>query len=128
MARADQLNKILRTLTTNTPDVEACAIVSSDGLSIASVLPQGTDDDAYAAMSAALLGPLGFVVEAGELFGDELRRGELETVMIRGKDGYIFLTRCGADAVLTVLTTNKAKLGLIFLDVQRSAKELATLL
>lgn len=121
MARADQLNKILRTLTTNTPDVEACAIVSSDGLSIASVLPQGTDDDAYAAMSAALLG-------LGERITSELKRGELETVMIRGKDGYIFLTRCGADAVLTVLTTNKAKLGLIFLDVQRSAKELAPLL
>lgn len=121
MARADQLTKILRTLTTNTPDVEAGAVVSSDGLAMASALPQGTDDDAYAAMSAALLG-------LGERIVSELRRGNLETIMIRGDAGYVFLTRCGSDAVLTVLATKQAKLGLIFLDVQRAAKELAPLL
>ena len=121
MARADQLTRILRNLSTNTPDIEAGAIISSDGLSMASSLPQGMDDDAYSAMSAALLG-------LGERIVKELKRGELETVMIRGRDGYIFLTRCSADAMLTVLTTRQAKLGLIFLDVERAAKELTPLL
>ena len=121
MARAEQMNKILRTLTTNTPDIEAGAVVSTDGLSIASALPQGTDDDAFAAMSAALLG-------LGERIAMELKRGELETVMIRGGTGYVFLARCGAEAVLTVMATRNAKLGLIFLDVSRAAKELAALM
>lgn len=121
MARADQITKILRTLTTNTPDIEAGAVVSVDGLSIASSLPQGVDDDAYAAMSAALLG-------LGERIVRELARGNLETIMIKGDAGYVFLARCGSEAVLTVLSTRQAKLGLIFLDVQRAAKELAPLI
>lgn len=121
MARIDQLTRILRTLTTNTPDVEAGAVVSSDGLAIASALPQGTDDDAYAAMSAALLG-------LGERISSELKRGDLETVLVRGDAGYVFLSRCGPEAVLTVLATRQAKLGLLFLDVQRAARELAPLL
>ena len=121
MARVDQLQKILKTLTTNTPDVEAGGVVSSDGLVIASALPQGTDDDAYAAMSAALLG-------LGERISGELKRGNLETVLIKADQGYVFLARCGNEAVLTVLATRSAKLGLLFLDVQRAARELAPLL
>ena len=38
MSRIDNLNKILRTLQSQTPDVDGCALVSDDGLMIASAL------------------------------------------------------------------------------------------
>jgi hypothetical protein len=121
MNRTEQISKGLKTLASNTPDVEAAAIVDSDGLLIASVLPQNVDEDAFAAMSASML-------SLGERIATELERGDLELVMTRGAAGFVILVRCGPNAVLAVLTTSAARLGLIFLDVQRAAKELAKLI
>lgn len=121
MSRADQILKAIKTLSTNTPDVEASAVIDNDGLVIASALPADIDDDSVGAMSAALLG-------IGERISRELGRGDFEMVMVRGANGYQILTRCGDDAVLSVLTSSRAKLGLVFLDVKRSAQEVSRLL
>ncbi|MBX2804067.1 MAG: roadblock/LC7 domain-containing protein [Myxococcales bacterium] len=121
MSRTDQVLKQIKTLSTNTPDVEAAAIVDNDGLMIASALPADMDDDSVAAMGAALLG-------LGERITDELARGDFQMVMVRGDSGYLILVRCGPEAVLSVLAAKGAKLGLIFLDVSRAAKEVARLL
>lgn len=121
MSRTDNLNRVLRGLSTTTPDVEAAAIVDNDGLVLASSLPADMEEDSVAAMSAALLG-------ISERISGELGRGDLEMTMIRGGTGYIVLTRAGEDSVLMVLTTKKAKLGLIFLDVKRTSAEIARIL
>ena len=121
MSRAEQMMRQLKTLSNNTPDVEAAAVIDNDGLSIASALPQDVDDDSVAAMSASVLG-------IGERITEVLGRGNFEMVMIRGDEGYVVLTRCGPDAVLSVLTSKKAKLGLVFFDINRAAKEIAKLL
>ncbi|MCA9636361.1 MAG: roadblock/LC7 domain-containing protein [Myxococcales bacterium] len=121
MSRSEQISKLLKTLASATPDIEAAAVVDNDGLMIASALPADVEDDRVAAMSAALLGMSDRIVR-------ELGRGHFELVMIRGTDGFTILTRCGSDAVLTVLAAKTAKLGLIFLDISRSAKEIARLI
>jgi len=121
MSRADNITKLIKQLASNTPDVEASAIIDNDGLMIASALAKDVDDDAVAAMSAALLG-------IGERIVHELGRGNFEMVMTRGSAGYVILVRCGKDAVLSVLTGASAKIGLIFLDVKRTANEVAKLL
>ena len=121
MSRAEQIAKTIRTLSTNTPDVQAAAVVDNDGLMIASALPQDTDEDSVAAMSAAMLG-------LAERISGELDRGAFELVSLRGEDGYVILGRCGPDAVLSVLADKGAKLGLIFLDTARASKEIARLL
>lgn len=118
MSRADTITRLIKTLSTTTPDVEAAAVIDNDGLVISSALPQDVDDDAVAAMSAALLG-------IGERIVSELRRGNFEQVMVKGDAGYLILARCGPDAVLALLTSKSAKLGLIFLDSARTAKEIA---
>lgn len=118
MSRAETITKLIKNLSTTTPDVEAAAVIDNDGLVIASALPADVDDDSVAAMSAALLG-------IGERIVSELKRGNFELVMVRGDAGYLILARCGPDAVLALLASKSAKLGLIFLDAARAAKEIA---
>jgi uncharacterized protein len=115
--RTEQLVERLRDLQASSGDVEAAAIVSVDGLSMASSLPSNIEEDRVSAMSAAML-------SLGERISSELGRGELEQVMVRGEYGYVILTAVGEEAVLTVLARKDAKLGLIFLDVNRTVDAL----
>ncbi|MHB8134907.1 MAG: roadblock/LC7 domain-containing protein [Anaerolineaceae bacterium] len=111
----------LRDLQASSPDIEASAIVSVDGLTIASALPQGVEEDRVSAMSAAML-------SLGERIATELGRGSLEQVYIKGAQGYVVLMSIGEDAVLTALAREQAKLGLIFLDMRRAAEDLNKLI
>jgi len=81
MSRVDDLNRILRTLQSGTPDIDASALISEDGLIIASALPQHVDELRVAAMSSTLL-------SLGSRASAELGRGDLEQVLIRGPGGY----------------------------------------
>ena len=110
----------LRQLQASSPDIEASAIVSVDGLTIASALPQGVEEDRVSAMSAAML-------SLGERIAAELGRGGLSQVYIKGSNGYIVLTSVGMDAVLTALVHQEGKLGLIFLEMRRAAEDLVKL-
>ncbi len=120
-SRTDMMVDRLRDLQAGTPDIEASAVVSVDGLIMASSLPAGVDEDRISAMSAAML-------SLGDRISSELNRGRLERVYISGSDGIIVLMAVGEDAVLTVLARSQAKLGLIFLDMRRAAEDLARLL
>lgn len=110
----------LRTLQANTPDVESSAVVSVDGLIMASSLPAGFEEDRLSAMSAAML-------SLGERIAGELGRGLLNEVYIHGNDGYVLLVSVGDEAVLTVLARQQAKLGLLFLEMRRAAEDLEQL-
>jgi predicted regulator of Ras-like GTPase activity (Roadblock/LC7/MglB family) len=118
--RKDLMVDRLRDLQLTTPDVEASAVVSVDGLTIASSLPADVEEDRVAAMSAAML-------SLGDRIAGELGRGALDEVYIHGNDGYVLLTSVGVEAVLTVLTRQKAKLGLVFLEMRRAAEDLERL-
>ncbi|MRR29715.1 hypothetical protein EG834_05195 [bacterium] len=111
----------LRQLQASSPDIEASAIVSVDGLTIASALPQGVEEDRVSAMSAAML-------SLGERIAGELGRGSLAQVYIKGENGYVVLMSIGEDAVLTALARQQAKLGLIFLDMRRATEDLSRLI
>lgn len=120
-SRTEMMVDRLRDLQAGTPDIEASAVVSVDGLIMASSLPSGVDEDRISAMSAAML-------SLGDRIADELNRGRLERVYISGANGIIVLMAIGDDAVLTVLARKSAKLGLIFLDARRAAEDLTRLL
>jgi len=111
----------LRDLQASSPDVEGSAVVSVDGLTIASALPQGVEEDRVAAMSAAML-------SLGDRIASELGRGALEQVYIKGSNGYVMLMSVGEDAVLTALSRENTKLGLILLDMRRSVEALSKLI
>lgn len=118
---SENLQLILKDLETSTPDIEATALVSSDGLVIASRLPADVEEDRIGAMSAAML-------SLGERSSEELSRGKLNQVLIKGVNGYIVMMNIGEESVLVVMTDEKIKLGLLFLELRRTAEQLLKLL
>ena len=120
ISRTDKMSERLRDLQASSPDVEASAVISVDGLTIASALPESIEGDRVAAMSAAML-------SLGERISGELGRGVLDQVYIRGENGFMILMAVGDEAVLTVLARKQAKLGLLFLDMRRVTQDLAEL-
>ncbi len=119
-SRTDQMVARLRDLQASTADIEASAVVSVDGLIMASSLPADVEEDRVSAMSAAM-------ISLGERIAGELGRGTLDQVYIRGNHGYVVLMSIGEEAVLTALAREGAKLGLIFLDMRRAAEDLTKL-
>ena len=119
-SRSEQMVDSLREMQTAAPDIEASAVVSVDGLIMASALPIEVEEDRVSAMSAAML-------SLGERIAGELGRGGLDQVYIRGTDGFIVLTAIGEEAVLTALARKKAKIGMIFLEMRRAAETLVEL-
>jgi len=119
-SRTELMFDRLRDLQTATSEIEASAVVSVDGLIMASALPAGVEEDRVSAMSAAM-------ISLGERIAGELGRGGLDQVYVRGGTGYVILMSVGVDAVLTALVRENAKLGLIFLDMRRAADDLEKL-
>jgi len=101
-SRTQMMVDRLRELQASSPDIEASAIVSVDGLPIASALPQGVEEDRVSAMSAAML-------SLGERIATELGRGSLDQVYIKGEKGYVVLMS-------------------VFLDMRRAAEDLTKLI
>jgi predicted regulator of Ras-like GTPase activity (Roadblock/LC7/MglB family) len=121
MSRVDTLNKILRGLQSSSPDVEASALISEDGLMIASALPQHIDETRVAGMSATLS-------SLGARAAVELERGDVEEVLVRGKNGYAVMLASGSGTLLLVLASKQAKLGLVFLDMRRAVDDIRKVL
>jgi uncharacterized protein len=116
-SRTQFIVDLLQELQTASPEIEASAVVSVDGLPIASALPIGVEEDRVSAMSAAML-------SLGERIATELGRGSLDQVYIKGEKGYVVLMSIGEDAVLTALAREHSKLGLILLEMRRAADNL----
>lgn len=84
---------------------------------IASLTTDQIDQDRVGAMAAAML-------SIGTRTSKELSRGPLQQVMVKGESGYVIVFGTGSAAVLTVVTKEDAKLGLVFLEASRSVKEI----
>lgn len=104
MINIEKINTLLQSFVSGTPDVQGTAIVTPDGLSLATMLPGEMDEERVAAMSAAML-------SLGERIGSELARGTIDRIYVQGDKGYGILTSCGEDAVLLVLASESAKPG-----------------
>src|SRR5258708_32565047 len=103
-SRTELMVDRLRDLQVGTSDIEASAVGSVDGLIMASALPAGVVEDRDSAMSAAM-------ISLGERIAGELGRGLFDQVYIPGDKGRVILVAVGADAMLTTLVEDNAKLG-----------------
>jgi uncharacterized protein len=119
-SRTELMVDRLRDMQISSPDIEASAVVSVDGLPIATALPREVEEDRVSAMSAAML-------SLGERIASELGRGVLSEVQIKGEKGFVILQSLGTEAVLTVLAREGAKMGLVLLDMRRAVDDLSKL-
>ncbi|HQN05039.1 MAG TPA: roadblock/LC7 domain-containing protein [Anaerolineaceae bacterium] len=117
----EQLIERLKTLNNASYGLEASMIVSADGLSIASALPDGMEEARISAMSAAML-------SLSESITRELQKGSLEQVYIKGENGYVLLMSIAQKAVLTVFAEENIKLGLIILIMKQAVADLEPLI
>lgn len=121
MINISMLQDELQNFVSGSSDVQGAALVSPDGLALASVLPVGMDEERTAAMSASML-------SLGERIGRELSRGNVERIIVEGEKGYGVLVGCGAEAVLLVLASSNVKAGLLFLEIKRAVARITPLL
>ncbi len=121
MINTSMLQDELQNFVSGASDVQGAALVSPDGLALASVLPGGMDEERTAAMSASML-------SLGERIGRELARGNVERIVVEGEKGYGVLVGCSGDAVLLVLANASVKQGLLFLEIKRAVAKIAPLL
>jgi uncharacterized protein len=119
--REQRLAAALDALMENNQEILASALVSLDGFTMASALPDNMEDDRVGAMSAAILG-------LGERAAAELGRGALTQVFIEGENGYVMLIAAGDRAVLTCIAAMEAKLGLVLYDMREAAETIAEIL
>jgi hypothetical protein len=118
---SEKLGYILKNFVAGTTDVEGVAVVTPDGLPLASSLPGGMDEERVSAMSAAML-------SLGDRIGRELARGYIDRIYVEGEQGFSILTSCGEDAVFLVLANKAAKQGVLMLEIKRALTELRPIL
>ena len=119
--RAERLVSALDDFIRSSPDVEAAAVVSFDGLPMASALPDELEEDRLGAMSAALL-------SLGEQATLGLGRGQLNQVFVEGEHGFVFLMSAKDQAVLAAVARRSAKIGFMLFEMRRAAERIGRLL
>ena len=111
------VENILQGLNRST-EIVSSAVVSTDGLPIATALQIGVDEDRIGAMSAAML-------SLGTRSAKEVLQGSLNHSIIHTDNGYMLLFQAAESNLLTITTTRDAKLGLVLFEAKRALKEIA---
>ena len=119
--KAERLAAALSDFIRSSPDVQAAAVVSFDGLAMASALPPDMDEDRLGAMSAALL-------SLGEQAAAGLGRGDMRQLFVEGENGFVFLMSARDQAVLAAVADHSAKIGLMLFEMRRAADVIGELL
>jgi predicted regulator of Ras-like GTPase activity (Roadblock/LC7/MglB family) len=118
---SDQLDAVLNEFERNVPHVEATAVVSTDGLVIASRLPKEVEEDRVGAMGAAIL-------SISTRSGIELERGNMERVLIEGTNGYLLIRSIADVAILVCLVDKEVRLGMLFYECKNCVKKISEIL
>ena len=119
--KAEKLASALHDFIRSSPDLQAAAVVSFDGLAMASALPSDMDEDRLGAMSAALL-------SLGEQAAKGLGRGDMRQLFVEGENGFVFLMSARDQAVLAAVADHSAKIGLMLFEMRRAADTIGELL
>ncbi len=109
------LRGMLKDLTNNSP-VLGAAIFSIEGLPLVSHFYGGTEEVAIAAMVASMY-------SAAEQSVRELKQGNLKNVIVQGEFGTTVVIAIPDGYLLCVTASENAKLGLVFNDAKKTARE-----
>lgn len=113
----DMLSNHLQVLLQTSSGLDALALVSMDGIEIASALRQRVNRERLSAMTLA-------VFTLGQQIAGDFERGKLGEVYIRGKHGFIVLMPLQERAILVSLARENARAGLVLLELRHIAEKL----
>lgn len=116
-----QLRQILKDLNNRLNQIEASAVITTDGLIRAEQLGTEIDHDRFGAMCATLLSLAKRAVV-------DTARGELKLVLIEGSEGSMLVVQIGHQGVLALAARPKSQLGMIFVEARKTAQQIAEIL
>ena len=118
--KKEKLTKILQQLM-STGDTEGCAVITRDGLLIASELRGEIDGDTLAAMTATMTG-------AAETAVQELNKGTPDRVIVESEKTKLIAIGAGKQAILVNVVQPKAKLGMVLMDMKKASAKVKKVL
>ena len=119
--KAEMLGKALRDLN-RAGDIEASVVISRDGLLMMSDFVQRSyGAETFAAMSATMLG-------AAKTTTPELKKGIPDRVIVETRGGKLITLCAGPKALLVVMTSPEVGLGLILVEMEKTADKIRGLL
>ena len=105
----------LRELQNKNRNIQAAALFDIDGALIASLDDTGATPEVFASFVASLR-------TLAERTSSELGAGELETMLLDGKDGRLVVAETGSGGYVAALVTRDAALGQALVDVRACAR------
>lgn len=99
----------------------ASALLTRDGILISSALPEDVDAEAFAAMTATMVG-------AAETAFSELKAGVAERVIVEGSRVKIVAMGAGEDVIFVAMAAKDATLGLILHQMAKTKEKVKKIL
>ena len=117
----EQLTSVLKEMENKDPDIEGSLLLRTDGLVLASAVAEGIDRDLAAAMSASIL-------NVGSRVLEELKKGTVENVIVRGSGGVVMVIAVSPEIVLGAIGKKDSNLGLMLVEMRRTAEKINKIL
>lgn len=115
--KREKISLVLQKLKTS-GDIEGAAVITRDGLVIASDMSSDIDADTLAAMSATMTG-------AAETVIQELKKSSPERVIVESKNTKLITIGAGSNAILVCVVKSNAKLGIVLLDMKKASSNIS---
>lgn len=117
----EAIMQILKDAEQSVDGIQGVAVVSTDGLPMASAIEAKIGEAELAALASSML-------SIGSTAMTNLKKGELDSLYVKCDKGYILLRYSGPLAVVLFITEENARLGPLLLELKRTAKRLEDML
>lgn len=117
----EAIMEVLREAEQGVTGIQGVAIVSTDGLPMASAISSKIGEAELAALASSMLA-------IGSTAMQSLQKGNLDCIYVKCTKGYMLLRYSGPLAVVLFITEEKARLGPLLLELKRTAEKIEDLL
>lgn len=116
----DQLQYLLTSLMDVIDGIRSCALISTEGLIVQSILEEEVSELKIAAMSATILSTCERVLL-------ELKQGILDVCIIQGNEGNFVVMNAGESLILVGVLELDARMDICFIEMRKVANRIKAL-
>lgn len=118
MSQIEQIEKIIRQTIADNSNFQGIALLDDEGIILACELPADVDQERLVSMSIS-------VARVGQTAAEELGRGILDQVYIKGEHGYLFFNIIHTNTILVSLISLESLLGAVLSQVRNLTEDVA---